>query len=163
MKQIPLTQGQFAIVDDADYDWLNQWKWAAHKHSSGYFYAMRNSLQKNGKYHTVYMAREILGLKFGDPRQADHIEHHTLDNRRHNLRISTPQQNSMNQKSPQNTTSQFKGVHWHKQCEKWRAEIRINGKLKHLGLYVLETEAALAYNDAAKKYFGEFAYLNVIV
>jgi len=163
MKQIKLTQGQYALVDDADYDWLNQWKWHAHKHHSGNFYAARMSPRKKDNGHNVSMAREILGLKQRDSRQADHINHNTLDNRRDNLRICTHQQNLRNQKSPSNTSSQYKGVRWHKTSKKWQAQIKINGKSKYLGSSDSEKEAALMYNKAAKKYFGEFAYLNVII
>lgn len=71
MKQIPLTQGQFVLVDDADYDWLNQWKWNVLKMNGGNFYAVRSSL-KNGKQYAIYMTRQILGLKYGDSQMGDH-------------------------------------------------------------------------------------------
>lgn len=91
MKRIPLTQGQFAIVDNKNYKWLLQYKWCAiwcEKTKS--FYAVRGSNRVNGKQYTISMAREILGLKKGDNRQADHINHRTLDNREINLRIVSP-------------------------------------------------------------------------
>lgn len=160
MKRIKLTQGQVALVDDADYDWLTQYKWCAYKHRSGNFYSIRASSRKDGKQYTIMMHRQILGLKKGDKRQGDHRDHNTLDNRRNNLRICTGQQNQLNQKSHPNTTSRFKGVSWSKSCKKWIVHIRIKGKLKHLGYFISEIEAALMYDKAAEKYYKEFAYLN---
>ena len=161
MKQIPLTQGQYALVDDADYVWLNQWKWCAFE-CRDYFYAIRRSIRTNedGKHYLIYMHRQILGLGYGDPRQGDHIDHNTLDNSRDNLRICTHQENLRNRKSSQNTSSQFKGVCWDKQYQKWQVDISINGKHKKLGRFAVEKEAALAYDAAAIREFGEFAYLN---
>lgn len=162
MKQIALTQGQYAIVDDADYEELSKYKWYAQKRNSGNFYAARTFFGENNKRYEVYMSRQILGLEKGDLRQADHQNHNTLDNSRINLRVCTQQENLMNQESALNTTSRFKGVHWYKRSKKWRAQIVINKKVKHLGYFIYEKLAALAYNEAAKKYFGEFANLNLI-
>ncbi len=113
MKRIELTQGQFALVDNADYDWLNRFKWSAdwNNHTKS-FYAARNSRTKNGKICSVSMAREILGLKCGDKFQADHKNHDTLDNRRANLRIVTSQQNHFNRKNS-------KGYYWNKHAKKY--------------------------------------------
>ena len=112
IKKIPLTQGQFAIVDNKDFEWLNQYKWFAiwEPHTQS-FYAVRHSKSINGKRYMIYMSREILGLKCGDKRQADHINHQTLYNCRANLRIVTLQQNLWNQKNPN-------GYSWNKRAKK---------------------------------------------
>lgn len=159
MKTINLTQGQVALVDDADYNWLNQWKWCALKHHSGSFYAVRSSLLNN-KHHLIPMARQILGLKYGDKRQADHIDHNPLDNCRNNLRICTRRENQRNQKPQKNVSSEFKGVSWNRGVKKWQSYIKINGKKKHLGYWIIEELAALAYDMVAIREHGEFACLN---
>ena len=160
MKQIKLTQGQFALVDDADYDWLNQYKWFAHK-SRGNFYAGRMSPTKKGTRYAIRMHRQIFGLEHDDKRDTDHINHNTLDNHQENLRICTHRQNMKNQKKRPNTTSKYKGVCWKKKEKKWYVRITVDGNRISLGRFTDEKEAATAYNKAAKKYFGNFAYLNV--
>ena len=162
MKQIPLTQGKVTIVDEADYDELSKYKWHVSEDCSGNLYAAHNLPLGNGRYYHLKMHRLILGLEYGDKREVDHQNHNTLDNRRCNIRICTHQQNMMNHKLHSNTTSQFKGVYWDKQHKKWRARIHVKEKRKHLGRFTNEKEAALAYNEAAKKYFGKFAFLNKI-
>lgn len=145
MGQIPLTQGQIAIVDNKDFEWLNRHKWYAewNKCTKSY-YAARGKVT-NGKRYTISMAREILGLKRGDKRQADHINHVTLDNRRLNLRVVSSQQNHFNRKSP-------KGYYWNKPARKYLARIRLNGKFTHLGYFNTAEEARGAYLEAKEIY-----------
>jgi hypothetical protein len=157
-RKIQLTQGKFAIVDDADYEWLNQWKWYACADCNTY-YAVRQ-LYKNGKQIQIRMHREVLGLKYGDLRQCDHRDSNGLNNRRSNLRIATSAQNQHNQRYRRVGTSKFKGVHWNKLRKKWRAKIGINDQQIYLGSFNSEIEAAKTYDKAAKMFFGEFAHTN---
>lgn len=85
MKEIQLTQGQVATVDDKDFDWLSQWKWYAQWNSCINNYYATRPIQVRGKTRSMSMARQILGLKQEDPRQAHHRNHDTLDNRRGNV------------------------------------------------------------------------------
>ena len=166
MKHIKLTQGQVAIVDDEDYEWLNQWKWcASYNPKRSVYVAVRKFQAKNGKRKTLLMSRIILGLKVGDKRQADHINHDTLDNRRANLRICTHAENQHNQRAHRfhngkPCLSQYHGVSWHKAAKKWHARIRNNGKRIYLGCFTSEIAAAQRYNKAATELFGEFACVN---
>jgi hypothetical protein len=157
MKLIPLTQGKFAMVDDEDYEKLNKYKWYAKKGRDTYYVARNSSLQ-NGIQTTIRMHREILNLTT-EKTMIDHINHDTLDNQRHNLRVCTQSQNSMNQVSKRGT-SKYKGVSWHKLCGKWQSYIRINWKHTHIGIFTHEEDAARAYDKKAKELFGEYAYLN---
>lgn len=96
------------------------------------------------------------------PRSLDHIDRNKQNNQIENLRGATQSQNCMNRTPHKNTSSIYKGVSWVKHAKKWSAHIQINNKLKHLGYFKSETAAAIAYNDAAIKHFGEYANLNVV-
>ena len=145
MKRIPLTQNQFAIVDDKNYEWLSQYKWlAVWCQSTQSFYAARNK-KKNGKSRTIYMHRKILGLVRNDKKLSDHINHNTLDNRESNLRIVNSQQNHFNRKN-------VKGCNWSKAKKKYAAYIKINSKQIHLGYFLTYKEAHSAYLKAKEKY-----------
>jgi len=156
MKKIPLTQGKFALVDDEDYEWLNQWGWFASQSRKEY-YAVRTDYSNGGKKN-IKMHRVILGLT-GPKQQGDHINGITLDNRRGNLRAVTNQQNSWNQK-PTKGSSKFKGVSWKKEAKKWVVQLMVSGKKIHIGYFNCEIEAAHVYDQAAIKYYGEFKNLN---
>ncbi len=115
---------------------------------------------ENGK--TIRMHRVVLAWKLGHSNfeQCDHENHDGIDNEEENLRPVTHAQNAQNRNKQIDTTSKYKGVSWYKRDEKWRAQIRVDGKEIHLGLFDCEIMAARAYDTAAKLYFGEFACLN---
>lgn len=168
MRRIPLTQNKFALVDDENYEWLNQWKWCTLKIKTkigNLFYATRAITQKSGKpgkRKMVSMHRQILGLKQGDGKQTDHQNHNGLDNREYNLRVCTQFQNNCN-RLPTGGISKYKGVtrqRYKHYKSKWKASIKYNRKIIYLGYFENEIEAAKAYDKKAKELFGEFAYLN---
>jgi hypothetical protein len=161
VKYIELTQNQIAIVDADLFEDLNKYKWYADRDCNT-FYARRTYRNKDGKICRDRMHRVILGID--DPKLlVDHINGNGLDNRRSNLRIVNQTQNRYNRGANKNTTSKFKGVHWDKSRNKWRAKLQLNGKCIHIGYYDDEKEAAVEYNKMAIRRFGEFARLNVIV
>lgn len=157
MKIIPLTQGQFALVDDLDFEWANQWKWYAQRNPTGKFYAAR----REGK-RILWLHREL--FEASSKIQVDHKNRNRLDCQRTNLRSSTPRQNNYNVgKTKRGLTSRFKGVCRIPGSFSWRAYINrpdVKPPKQHLGCYRVEEDAARAYDAAAKKLFGEFAYLN---
>ena len=146
MKRIKLTQGKYALVDDWNYDWLNLWKWCA-EHSGRSWYAVRQSPRKHYKRHQIRMHREILGLEFGDGRQADHRNRNGLDNRERNIRICSSSTNLRNRAS-YGRTSKYKGVYWNKKARRWYAQITLSsGAKKYLGSFLKENEASRIYKE----------------
>lgn len=151
MKEILLSKGEKVIVDDEDFDELNQFKW----YLSKYGYAVRNS-KLNNKRIKIYMHKYINS----NHEFIDHINGNKLDNRRCNLRGCTLKQNSFNQKISKNNKSGYKGVYFSKKANKWIANINKDYKRIHLGTFLTAKEAAKAYNKAAIELYGKFARLN---
>jgi hypothetical protein len=151
MKTVKLTQNKRAIVDDEDFYFINQYKW----HFNGR-YAVRNNPPRGSKL--IRMHRIIADAPDGV--EVDHINGDRLDNRKSNLRLCNHSENGKNISISKINTSGYKGVSKNGNC--WRARIRVDGKLISLGYFREKTDAAMAYNHAAKKYFGEFAKLNEI-
>lgn len=144
---------KFALVDDDMFDELNRYNWYC---SQGY---ASRSQRRDGKRLTIHMHWHILRLQPGFV--IDHINGNRLDNRRCNLRICTRADNNKNKIGPVKPTSSiYKGVCWRPHTNAWKAYIKTDGKQKHLGYFEHEEDAALAYDIAAKKQFGEFARLN---
>ena len=160
MKEIQLTQGKVALVDDEDFEYLSQWKWYANK-SSGNYYAITTKLV-NGVFfnYKLLMHRVIMNEPY--KLSVDHINHNTLDNRKCNLRVCTHAENMYNNKLSKNNTTGFKGVRFNKNSNKYLAYIGYQNKDIFLGSYKTIIEAAEAYNKAANKFFGKFANLNKI-
>lgn len=153
MKEIPLTKGQVALVDDEDYEALAKRRWhACWMESSQTFYAHHSKLVKDGG-GTLSMHRAIVGAQAGQ--DVDHINGNGLDNRRENLRVCSRAQNLANRRSSRRRRSGLKGAY--KLGERWLASIKSNGKTRHLGVFDTPEEAHAAYCAAARELHGEFA------
>lgn len=152
VRVIPLSRGKFAKVDEADYEWLNQWFWFY----SGPGYAVRC---ENGVW--FHMHRIITNAP--DGMDVDHINRDSIDNRRCNLRVCLHSQNLGNSwRTKPGKTSRFKGVHWDKIANKFVAMGCENYKTIYLGASRSEVQAAIIYNEWARRNFGEFARVNAV-
>jgi hypothetical protein len=158
-RRIYLGEGVWTIVEPADYYRYGNIKWCLGRHETK-LYAAGGIKNENGRgAKIVYLHREIMNAP---KRQiVDHKNGDSLDNRRANLRLATRSQNMCNRrKTKSKTSSRFMGVSFHKQKGKWAAYINLHNKRIWLGRFKTEIEAAKAYDEAAKKYHGEFARLN---
>jgi len=169
---IPLTQGKFAIVSEADAALVSWRKWCTR--------GVVGQHQRTLYAQTTVCADELVGVPLPGRRTpgprvdvamhwlltghvlVDHVNHNGLDNRRINLRVATAAQSVANRRLFRNNTSGYKGVYRVRNSRKWKAQISIDGHDKHLGVFDDPVEAARAYNRAAIGEWGEFAWLNPI-
>jgi hypothetical protein len=145
MREIQLTQGKVALVDDEDFEALAAHKWCA-LHVGHTFYAKRAKRLPDGRKGTEYMHRVVLARKIGRDllkgERPDHEHGNGLDNRRGEVRLATPSQNNHNcRKHGANTSSRFLGVWWSNTRKRWYAEIQVNEKCVWLGTHHTEQDA----------------------
>ncbi len=160
MREIPLTQGKVAIVDDDDFDWLRQFTWYATSSRSQtgrlVWYARRYTADG-----MVYMHRQVAERSGIVGTEVDHRDLDGLHNWRTNLRAGPRSSNAANQPKRNGFhSSRYKGIHWHKGRLQWHAQITVNYHKTHLGYFPDEIEAALAYDRSARFFFGQFARTN---
>lgn len=160
-KEIQLTKGKVALVDDSDYEWLSRQRWLVvdgrRCYARSFFKSRRG----------VYMHRLILGVEHQPSIQVDHKDGNSLNNQRSNLRLATQSQNQQNRGLSANNTSGFKGVQRRvhryndgRELERWHAHFKHNNKQIWVGTFNNAIDAAKAYDQRAREVFGEFAYLN---
>lgn len=152
-REIPLTRGFVALVDDEDFDWLSQWKWHYSTHKrirTGYAVTGRGVMRM--RMHHLILPR-VPGLV------VDHRNRNGVDNRRGNLRYATESENAANRVRSQ--ASGFRGVY---PCPgspgRFVSIITHQGMRRTLGRFRDKVEAAHCYDAAATALFGEFAVLN---
>lgn len=173
-KEIILTQGKVALVDEKDYLWLNQWKWYYYNDPKGKTGYAKRKEKVNNKWVDIIMHRFILGLN--NPKdKTDHIDGDGLNNQRCNLRICTSIQNGYNRSKQIDNTTGYKGVIFRPYFYKtdkngirksypykkqWQAQISVNKKHIYIGMFFTAKEAALAYDRKARELHKEFANIN---
>lgn len=158
-REIPLTQGKIALVDPEDYERVIAFKWHAARRistSTERWYAA-HSTYTDKKRSAILLHRFLLSLQGKE--DVDHRNGDGLDNRRENLRVCTRSQNNANARKHRGSY-RYKGVCLDVRDGRWQVEIRVEGQRIYVGRYPDEKDAARAYNDAAVRYFGEFARLN---
>lgn len=151
MKKILLTKGKFAFVDDEDFGFLNRFVWKFT--SEGY--AVTTFTVSPGERKEISMHRFIMNPYTS--LTIDHVNNEKADNRKENLRVATRQQQCFN-RAARGKTSRYKGISFRKKEKKWEVRICKDGKVKNLGMYFSEEEAATIYAAEAKKLFGDFAW-----
>lgn len=168
MKKIPLTQGQYTIVDDEDFEMLSKWKWGLRKSWGGRRYAVRwqfvPTSERGGRKRyskDVYLHRYLMEVTERNI-FVDHINGDSLDNRKKNLRLCTQSQNQCNRGPSKKSSSGYKGVTFLKREGLWRATIKYQNKTYRKDRLQTKELAALAYNKMAKELHGEFAYQNKV-
>ena len=155
MKLIPLTQGEFALVDDSDFEYLSQWKWHLSKRRSKHYAARNRSKRELEGPHLILMHREVCAGPM-----VDHRDGNGLNNQRDNLRTCTNSQNLHNRGAQTNNTSGVKGVCWDKANNKWLGQLRVAGKNIKIGRFDTIEEAESAYIAASKKHVKDFSNPN---
>lgn len=150
--RIPLTQGKFALIDEEDFEEVSRYRWHVVGVKDGKPYAMN-------RMNRLFMHRLIAKPPPG--KLVDHRNCDGLDNRRGNLRIATKSLNTANQRPKRGGTSKYKGVYRPRPNGLWAAYITKDQKRTHLGSFLIEEEAARAYDAAALELFGEFARINL--
>jgi len=163
MKKIKLTKGKFALVDDEDFEKVNAFKWQVRKsYTTEMWYAERKqTIDGSSKKVNLCMHRFIMNITDKDVK-IDHFDRNGLNNQKLNLRPCNSSQNGVNRKSVDNRTSKYLGVSWDGSRSRWRAATTKYYKQIHIGRFITEKEAALAYNKKAFEVHGEFANLNKV-
>lgn len=155
MKELQLTQGYVALVDDEDYERASQYKWFAQINRKT-VYAQRSTPRVEGKQGVQLLHRFLLNLPGGHNPEVDHKDRNGLNCQKYNLRTATRQQNCCNR----NDKVKQKGISWSKSRGKWKAHIQVDKKELHLGYFALKETAAATYDAAALKHYKEFALTN---
>lgn len=161
MKEIKLTQGQVAIINDEDFDLIQNYSWIAQyvKHRNVY-YAVTALPVVNGKQPAISMHRLIMGAPKGV--LVDHKNRNTLDNRKENLRLCNTFESARNKGVSKRNSTGLKGVSFCPSRNKYQALIGYNNKLIFLGRFDTAEQASMAYETKAQELHGEFYHKNFV-
>jgi hypothetical protein len=159
MKQVPITQGYFALVDEEDFGRVSKFKWTADVRKNGVYVKRYMERNVDGKRvrSVLYLHHFVLGIQGGV--LVDHVKGNPLDNRKKKLRVCTQAENARNAKIGRNNTHGYKGLVL-RPSGRWGCQLMFKGKHVCVGTFDTKEEAARAYDTKAKELFGEFANLN---
>ena len=159
MQSLPVGKGVYALVDDEDFERVRHlsWRASARRQRFGVHQYVQRTVRVDDHRTTEYLHRLIVNAMPGD--YVDHINGDTLDCRKVNLRICTHSQNLANTKRFRSSRNPYKGI-WMRDGCRWCAGIRSNGKKIYLGSFLTPEDAAIAYDEAARMFHGEFARVN---
>jgi len=161
VREILLTQGQTAWIDDDDFEEVSRYRWHAHRvHAHAPWYAVANLPRPRSTGRNSLRMHMLLMGEAPEGKTVDHRNGNGLDNRRSNLRWATVSEQRWNSGLSRKNTSGFKGVSFDKSRGKYRAQIRVAERYVRLGRFMTAEEAAQAYDRAAREAFGAFARLN---
>ena len=156
VKELQLGNKGVSLVDDDVYDDVVRFSWCLTRHRDGKLFYARGRVGQDRRKTLLH--RYI--LKPPPEVLIDHVNKNGLDNRKENLRLVTPSQNSQNKRVKVTNLSGYKGVHYDKTKNKWRVMIQVDGQARHVGKFDCPVKAAIVYDTEARKHFGEFACLN---
>lgn len=158
MKEIPLTGGKVAFVDDEDFPLVSKHKWYASQEGrlTQIWYAKTNIVLPSGKRSIIRMHRLLLP----ESNRVDHRDRNGLNNRRSNLRAASRTQNAANSGGHADRRGKYKGVTFDRVNNRWRAQLMRHGKKINIGRFKTEIAAAQAYANAVARTDGEFAAIN---
>ncbi len=160
MVEVPVGDSHVALVDDADAALVRRHSWRLLSARGGLLKYAQTTAKKRPHRYTLHMHRLVMGLPKGDRITVDHINHNGLDNRRANLRLATRYEQNHNRRQSLTVGAPFKGVKYNRRTKRYEPRIMVKGTRHYLGGFATAEEAAMRYNVAARKYHGEFAFLN---
>ena len=157
--ELTLTQNQVCLIDGNDMALVGEYQWYAHKSSRNKrnnYYVQCTLPTVDGKQKTLLLHRVIMGIT--DPKvQVDHVDMNSLNNCRLNLRVATHSENRCNQIAYSNSKTGIKDIYWHKRENKYRVQIKINGKQKQYGSFNTIQEAVVRRDELLPLLHKEFA------
>ena len=164
MKRIPLTQNQFALVDDDLFKVLSQYSWYALKREQTYYAAHAHGTNRTQR-GVIYMHQMVYQLRGKRaPITIDHRDGNGLNNQTTNLRPATRRQQQFNKRKRRRpTSSRYLGVNWDALTGLWLVRVSIHGHARNLGRYADEFSAAWVRDYYARKYYGQYARTNNLI
>jgi hypothetical protein len=159
--EIALKNGGVALIDDEDFELVSQYEWRWLGPEGNRYAVATYVVELNGIKYKKLISMHRLVTKCTDPNlRVDHIYGKTLDNRKSELRVCTPLENARNRtRHSSNNTNGYRGIYFdatYHGTKKWKAQISLGSRRKHVGRFDTAEQAARAFDEAAKKHYGSY-------